>query len=98
MKTEIDETSSAQKKSPVARLGPTDFEFVFCRRLHRQTVGPKNRGGQWTELSNRVDSTGNEAVTLVEDGGSDRVGGSVGGMATEELLVLTIFVMLDDIG
>jgi hypothetical protein len=57
-------------------------------------VGPKKRGGQGAELSTRVDSAGDEAVTLVKDGGNDGVYGSVGGMATEECLVLAIFVLM----
>jgi hypothetical protein len=52
-------------------------------------VGLNNRVRQGAAL---VDSAGGEAVTLVEDGGSDRVGvsvgGAVGGMATEKFLVL----------
>jgi hypothetical protein len=58
----------------------------------------EKRGGQGTELSIRIDSAGDEAVALVEDGGSDDADGSVGGMATEEFLVLTMFMMLDDRG
>ena len=51
--------------------------------------------GQEIEVS-RVDSTGDKAETLVEDGGSDHVDGPVGEMTTEGFLVIIIFMMLDD--
>jgi hypothetical protein len=61
-------------------------------------AGPKKRGNQRVKLSTRVDSAWDEAVALVKDGGSDGVGGSVGGMASEEFLVFTMFMMLDNRG
>lgn len=38
-------------------------------------MGPKKRGGQGAELVTRVDGAWDEAVALVEDGGSDAVAG-----------------------
>ena len=57
---------------------------------------PKERGGQRAKLSTRIDSAWDKAVALMENGGSDGVGGSIGGIASEEFLVLTMFMMLDD--
>jgi hypothetical protein len=57
-------------------------------------VGPKKRA----ELSTGVNSAGDEAVALVEDGGNDGVGWANGGIWTEELLIFTMFMMLDDRG
>jgi hypothetical protein len=47
-------------------------------------------------LSTRINSAWDKAVALVKNGGSDGVGGSICGMASEEFLVLTVFMMLDD--
>ena len=47
---------------------------------------PKKRGGQRAKLSARIDSARDKAVPLVENGGSDGVRGSVGGMASEDFL------------
>ena len=59
-------------------------------------AGPKKRRGQRAKLSTRIDGTWDKAVALVKNGGSDGISGSVGGMASEEFLVLTVFMMLDD--
>jgi hypothetical protein len=55
-------------------------------------VGPKKRGGQMAELSTRVDTAGDEAVALAKDGGRDGIGGSGGGMATDEFQVFTLLM------
>jgi hypothetical protein len=57
---------------------------------------PKKRRGQRAKLSTRINSAWDKAVVLVKNGGSDGVGGSICGMASEEFLVLTVFMMLDD--
>jgi hypothetical protein len=57
---------------------------------------PKKRRGQRAKLSTRINSAWDKAVALVKNGGSDGVGGSICGMASEEFLVLTVFMMLDD--
>ena len=59
---------------------------------------PKKRGGQRTKLSTRIDGTWDKTVALVENGSNDGVSGSVGRMASEEFLVFTMFMMLDDRG
>jgi hypothetical protein len=63
-------------------------------------AGPKKRGRQRAKLSTRVDSAWDEAVALVNDGGSDGVGvgGAVGGMASKAFLVFSMFMMLDNTG
>ncbi len=59
---------------------------------------PKKRGGQRAKLSTRIDGTWDKTVALVENDGNDGVSGSVGRMASEEFLVFTMFMMLDDRG
>jgi hypothetical protein len=65
-------------------------------------AGPKKRGRQRAKLSTRVDSAWDEAVALVNNGGSDGVGvgvgGAVGGMASKAFLVFSMFMMLDNTG
>jgi hypothetical protein len=50
-------------------------------------AGPKKRRRQRAKFPTRVDSAWDKAVALAENGGSDGVSGSVGGMASEEFLV-----------
>jgi hypothetical protein len=61
-------------------------------------VRPKKRRGQWAKLSKRINGIWDKAVVLIENGGSDGVRGSVGRIASDEFLVFTMFMMLDDRG
>jgi hypothetical protein len=61
-------------------------------------AGPEKRGGQRAKLSTGIDGTWDKAVALVENGGNDGVSGSVGGMTSEEFLIFTMFMMLDNRG
>ena len=49
--------------------------------------------GTWEEKAEE-----HKTVALGENGGNDGVSGSVGRIAYEEFLVLTMFMMLDDRG
>jgi hypothetical protein len=59
---------------------------------------PKKRRGQWAKLSKRIDGAWDKAVALMENGGSDGIRGSVGVITSDEFLVFTMFMMLDDRG
>jgi hypothetical protein len=53
--------------------------------------GTKERGDEGSEVSIGVNSTGDEAVAFVEDGGNDGIGWASGSgrSLTEELLIFT---------
>jgi hypothetical protein len=61
-------------------------------------AGPKEGGGQGTKLATGVHGAGDKAVMVSKNGGHYGVGGSGSGMFSDEFLIFTMFMMLDDRG